>query len=331
VENFGKAKQRWLQQFLALPNGIPSHDTFGRVFARLNPEQFQACFLRWVQAVFERTEGQVVAIDGKQVRRSGDSYHQQAAIHMVSAWATANHLVLGQRKVDAKSNEITAIPLLLQSLLLEECIVTLDAMGCQKEIAQQIIDAGADYVLACKANQGHFHHDLNHLFYHAHQTQFAEVAHDYHRTIEKDHGRMEIRQGWVISDPLYRRALHDHHKWPQLQSLVQVQAERRLPDKTTRDTRYYITSLAPDAQQILDATRSHWGIENGLHWVLDLAFREDEARTRLHHSAHNFAILRQIALNLLKQEVSAKLGIKAKRLKAGWDESYLLKVLLAPI
>ena len=325
VEQFGHEKQDWFGQFLALPHGIPTHDTFDRVFARIKAEQFQQCFLDWMQAVKVVTKGQVVPIDGKKLRRSHDKRNGQAAIHMVSAWAGENRVVLGQVKVDDKSNEITAIPQLLAVLDLSGCIVTIDAMGCQKDIAAQIVAQDADYVLALKGNQSGLFADVQDLFDYAAEINFADC--DYHQTVEKNHGRIEIRECWTTSHPDYFPFLRQGADWANLQTLVMVRAERRLPDKTAVEYRYYISSLASDAKRLLAAVRGHWGIENELHWVLDMAFDEDQCRIRRGNGPQNFAVLRHIALNLLKQEKTAKCGIKAKRKKAGWSEQYLLKVL----
>ena len=327
IADFGRAKQAWLRQFLELPNGIPSHDTFGRVFARLDPEQFQACFRQWVQAVFKLTRGQVVAVDGKQLCGSYDSATGKAAIQMVSAWANRNQLVLGQVKVHEKSNEIPAIPALLKLLDLRGCIVTVDAMGCQKAIAKQIVAGGADYVLALKENQEQLFNEVRDLFRYAEEQGFKPVVADYHLSDSKHHGRFERRRCWTIAAPDLLRVLRDHEEWANLRTLVMVQAERTTPQQTTVETRLFISSLPPQAAPLLAAVRGHWGIENRLHWVLDVAFGEDGCRVRKDHAPHNLAILRHIALNLLKQESSAKVGIKTKRLRAGWDEAYLLKVL----
>lgn len=308
VADFGRAKVAWFQRFLALPHGIPAHDTFWRVFRALEPECFQTCFLTWIQAVGNVTQGQVVAIDGKKLRRSHDKGLGKQAIHMVSAWASANRLTLGQRKVDDKSNEITAIPALLDVLDLAGCIVTIDAMGCHTAIAQAIVDKDADYVLALKANQDTLYEDVTLLFDDLVQSRYTAYPYDHAKTVDKDHGRIEVRQAWTITDPSVLRGLRTTAHWPQLQTLVKVQAERQWAGQQTVDTRYYISSLRASATTLLAAVRTHWHIENCCHWVLDMAFREDECRLRKEHGAQNFAILRHIALNCLKQERSAKLG-----------------------
>ena len=327
VEAFGHAKHKWLKTFLELPNGIPSHDTFGRVLGVLDPDQFQSCFLSWITAVSQVTQGQVIAIDGKTLRRSHDKALGKRAIVMVSAWATANRLVLGQVKVDDKSNEITAIPELLQALDISGCILSIDATGCQKEIAAETVGQDADYVLALKENQGRLYEDVVLLFDDLEASQFSAYEYDHELTVNKDHGRIEIRQCWTIADPEVLSHLRNAGEWEKLTTVAKVQAERHIGTEKTIEDRYYLSSLEGNAQRLLDATRTHWQIENGLHWVLDIAFREDECRIRKEHGAENFATLRHIALNLLKQEKTAKMGVKAKRLRAGWDEDYLLKVL----
>jgi predicted transposase YbfD/YdcC len=326
VEEFGKVRLEWFKTFLELANGIPSHDTFNRVFARLDPEQFQACFMGWMMAVSQLIGGQVIAIDGKVVRRSHDKGIGKAAIDMVSAWATANHLVLSQVKVDEKSNEITAIPQLLEALEVEGCIVTIDAMGCQTEIAEKIIAREANYVLALKENQGNLYEDAVHLFDDLEGSQYKAYAFDYDKTINKDHGRIEIRECWTISDLETLQHLRGFANWKNLATLSRIRSVRRIGEEQSCEDRYHITSLT-GAKRILKSVRSHWGIENELHWTLDLAFDEDRCRVRKDHGPENFALLRHIALNLLKQEKTCKRGIKGKRLLAGWNQDYLLKVL----
>jgi predicted transposase YbfD/YdcC len=329
VEGFGRAKEAWLKTILKLENGIPSHDTFGRVFARLDPEKFQASFCKWVQGISQITEGEVVAIDGKQLRRSHDKRLGKEAIYMVSAWANANRLVLGQRKVDEKSNEITAIPQLLDLLALSGCIVTIDAMGCQTEIAQKIIQQDADYVLALKKNQGNLYEDTAELFVYGAETQFRHMNCHYHTTTNKGHGRVEIRECWAVSDLQdFDYHFRTNADWEGLRTVIKVVSERRVGDKEPEiETRFFISSLPNDAVTLLDAIRSHWGIENSLHWSLDVTFREDESRIRKDYGPQNFAVLRHIALNLLRREKTSKRSIKGKRLQAAWNEDYLLKIL----
>ena len=324
LELFGKSKEGWLKGFLELPNGIPSHDTFGRVFARLDAQQFRDRFLEWVQAVSAVTHGQVIAIDGKTIRRSHDRTSGKGAIHMVSAWASENRLVLGQTKVAEKSNEITAIPELLALLDVAGCIVTIDAMGCQKEIARLIIEESGDYVLALKANQGQLYREVQELF---EDEGLVTAEGDFHETVNKGHGRIEHRRCWSIADPECLSYLSPRGEWRGLRSVAKVTGERHIGEEVSIESRFYISSLSGNAEQLLWAIRTHWGIENSLHWVLDIAFREDESRIRTGHGPENLATIRHAALNLLRQETTSKGGVKARRLRAGWDEDYLLKVL----
>lgn len=325
VEQFGEAKQSWFEEFLDMPHGVPSHDTIGRVFRMLNPKEFEARFRTWTQHICELLNGEVLAVDGKQLRRSKDGTWGTDGIYMVNVWATENKLSLAQAKVANHTNEIKAIPLLLRLLELEETIITIDAIGCQTEIVEVISDQKADYVIAAKDNQGTLLQDI--------QTAFdrTESHHDvaYHRTVNKGHGRIEIRECWAINDPEIIAYIDDYKDWKNLRSIVKVTSERQLltTGKTEQETRYFITSLGADAQQILHAVRAHWQVENSLHWVLDMAFREDESRVRKDHAPENFAVIRQFALNLLKQDNSLDIGISAKRKRAGWDHNYLLKLL----
>jgi predicted transposase YbfD/YdcC len=321
IEEFGHTKGEWFGRFLELPHGIPAHDTFARVFASMDPKEFQQAFLRWVEAVQAVTK-QIVAIDGKTLRRSHDK--DKSPLHLVSAWACENKMVLGQVKTREKSNEITAIPELLRVLELEGCIVTIDAMGCQKEIAGKIIDKGADYVLGLKGNQGTLHDDVKLYFEDCVASNFKDSTYDYHETIDGDHGRIETRRYWTTSDIEW---LSDKGHWKNLSTIVMVERERYVNGKGSTETSYYVTSLGSDAACVARAVRGHWGIENSLHWVLDIAFREDESRIRKDHAPANFATIRHMALNLLRKETSLRRSIKTKRLKAGWDTDYLERIL----
>jgi predicted transposase YbfD/YdcC len=324
MAEYGRAKQDWFSTFLSLPNGIPCADTFARVFARLDPEQMQRCFISWVSAISELLGAEVVAIDGKTLRHSDDKGNGKAAIHMVSAWASANRLVLGQRKVDDKSNEITAIPALLEVLAITGGIVTIDAMGCQREIATAIVAQGADYVLALKGNQGGLFEDVQWLFQQAQASGFKDVAHSFAQSIDKGHGRIEIRHCWTLSELDYLVQLP---LWSGLQTIVKVESERHCQGQITTEVRFFISSLASQATLLLNAVRTHWSIENSLHWVLDVSFHEDACRIRRDFAPQNLAMLRHLALNLLSKDSSCKRGIAARRKKAAWDHSYLIKLL----
>ena len=328
MELFGKSKLEWFQTFLELPSGIPSHDTFGEVFARLDPEQFQSCFMAWTQAIAELLPGEVVAIDGKTARRSHDRAGGKGAMHLVCAWAAQNTLTLGQVRTEEKSNEITAIPQLLRQLELQGCIITIDAMGCQREIAQQIVDGGADYVLAVKENQGQLYEGIRDLFAGAASLGFDGVPYDYAQTVNKGHSRVERRECWTITAADSRDYINPQGQWPQLKAAIEVVGHRETAGGGVSQPRYYISSLAAPAEQLLAAIRGHWSIENSLHWTLDVTFREDQCRVRKDHGPQNLATLRQIGHNLLKKENTLKVGIQGKRLNAGWREDYLLKVLL---
>lgn len=325
VELFGLAKYSWLKTFLELPHGIPSHDTFRRVFALLDAEQFQTRFGEWIEAVERLTVGQVVAVDGKTLRRSHDRANGQEAIAMVSAWASTNGVVLGQLKVDDKSNEIPAIPQLLDRLAIAGCIVTIDAIGCQTKIVQKIIEKQADYVLPVKENQGRLYDTLEQLFEDPAESRW--VSFDHHQTVEKGHNRLETRQCWATCDQDYVQYIGSLAAWQGVRSIAMVEAERCSGQERTVKRRYFISSLEGNAEQLLYAIRGHWGIENQLHWVLDIAFREDECRLRTGNGAQNFAVLRHIALNLLRGEQTLVASIHGKRLRAGWDQDYLLRVL----
>lgn len=326
VEEFGKAKEPWLRTFLKLENGIPSHDTFGRVFSLLSPNAFEEAFRDWVCMLQGKIQG-LVAIDGKTVRRSHDRANGKKAIHIVSAWAVQNGVCLGQVKTDDKSNEITAIPELLSKLDLQGCLVSIDAMGCQHKIAQAILDTGGDYLLAVKGNQETLAEDVEQEFKHAMADDFAHMHHFYRETLDKGHGRIEKRQYWYTHDV---EGLGTRERWPQLNAMIMCRATRTEKGDTAVEDRYFITSCRhDDVAKIADAIRNHWAIENGLHWVLDVAFLEDHSRIRTGYAAQNMATIRKISHNALKNEKSSKVGIKNKRLKAGWDTAYMEKILLA--
>jgi predicted transposase YbfD/YdcC len=324
MEQYGNSKQEWLKQFLELPNGIPSHDTISRVFARLDPIEFEQCFCDWVKAISQIVPGEVISIDGKTVKHSGSKGIGKKAIHIVNAWASEQRLVLGQVKVHEKTNEITAIPELIKVLELFGCLVTIDAIGTQSEIVQLVQEKGADYCLALKGNQRTLHRRVVELFEQAESQDWSGVEHDFHRTIGKGHGRTEIRRYWTMP---VTELFFDEEQWVGLQSIGLVESVRKMGAETTTTKRYYLNSFDSDAQLLARAVRSHWGVENSLHWVLDVGFKEDDCPVHSDHAPENLAQLRKISLNLLSQEKTLKIGVANKRLKAAWDNKYLAKVL----
>jgi predicted transposase YbfD/YdcC len=325
---FGQSKQAWLQTFLALPHGIPSHDTCGRVFARLNPQRFQECFLSWTRAVAQFTEGTLISLDGKTVKASFDRATTTSPLHMVSAWCSEQGgLVLGQRKTDTKSNEITAIPELLQLLAIKGCIVTIDAMGCQTAIARQIQAQGGDYLLALKSNHKKASAAVKRYFHQHIEHHLAwRTAENFFDAFDDSHGRTVRRRVWTITDLF---PLPELTKWPGLQSVIVVETIRMAHQQApvTSDYRVYISSLVRSATAFASMIRQHWDIENKLHWSLDVTFNEDHCRIRKEHAAENMAAVRHVALNLLRQEHSQQISLRQKRLLCGLDEHYLLMVL----
>jgi predicted transposase YbfD/YdcC len=324
IAKFGRTKRAWLERFLDLSAGIPSHDRFNAILAAIKPGEFEKCLLSWITALHEITDGQVIAIDGKTLRRSFDAADSKAAIHMVSAWATANHISLGQVVVDAKSNEITAIPKLLELLELSGALVTIDAMGCQTEIAQRIVDAGADYCLAVKGNQPTLHEGIADFFDEQLEDDFAQTPVRRYETHETGHGREENRYYFLCPVP---EDLPDRARWAHLKAIGVAISNSQRDGEDCNEVRYYILSKYVAVRRFAEAVRSHWSIENRLHWQLDVTFQEDQCRIRHGHADANFSILRRTALALLKNEPTLKVGIKNKRLTAGWDEAYLEKVL----
>ncbi len=316
IEDFGKARVAWLRQYFPYANGIPKHDTIARVLSRLEPKALQASFISWVSAASEMSESEIVAIDGKTVRRSFQKGARSSAIHMVSAWACQNGLVLGQQKVDSKSNEITAIPALLKLLQLKGSIVTIDAMGTQRDIAKAIIDKGADYVLALKGNQGRLSEEVRTLFAQPLPSGFVEQTSK--EEVEADHGRIETRRYRQIA--LGSIGLPAGEGWAGLKSVIEVSATRDDGQKTSSEKRYYISSRPLDVDGVAKAVRCHWAIENSLHWVLDVTYREDESRIRRGHGAEVLSVLRRLTLNLLKQNTTSKASLKRTRKIAAMDD-----------
>lgn len=324
IAAFGKEKEQWFKTFLELPGGIPSHDTFGRVFSLINPEEFGRCFVGWIRSAFQCGESDIVAIDGKTARRSHDRINGKSPIHVVSAWAVRNRLILGQVKTDDKSNEITAIPELLKTLDIKGCVVTTDAMGCQKEIVRQIVEQGADYVLSLKGNQGNLHKEVELFFQDAKKDGYKDVVQETHTTVDGGHGRVETRTYTVTADVDW---FEEKSKWMNLSTFGMVESTREIGDQTTHETRYFISSLPCDAKRFAEAARDHWGVENSLHWCLDISFGEDDSRVRSGHAPENLAIIRRFALSLIKQDPQRKIGVKASRKRAGWSNDYLLHLL----
>lgn len=333
MEDFGLAKQEWFKTFLGLRNGIPSHDTFNRVFSALAPRRFLDCFVRWTQSLRQAVAQEIVALDGKALRRALNK--KQSVKYVVSAWAESNGLVLGQLKVADKSNEITAVPELLRVLELSGCIVTLDAMGCQKKIAREIIEADADYVLALKGNQETVHEEVKTFLdqtlaeRQATRPKGAKLSKAATllaclETVEKDHGRFEIRRYYQSTELAW---FADLGKWEGLQSVGMVESIREVNGQRTTERRYYLSSLRLDVALFARAVRSHWGVENKVHWIMDVCFGEDQSRARAGHAAENLATLRRLALNLLRRDPTKKRGLKGKQLNAGWDHAYLLRLL----
>ena len=338
IAEFGEAKQAWFARYLDLSNGIPAHDTFGRIFRLLDPKQLQRCFLAWVQSVAHLTQGEIVAIDGKQLCGSQDECNGRGANHMVSAWACENRLVLGQVKVDDKSNELKAIPRLLELLDLHGCVVTVDAAGSFAEVATAVHAQGADWVLPLKENQPLLHQAVKAYFDgvadHTLPPTLQTPPPQFVRTFTAAHGRTETRSHWMTEDVGWLAATTGKPLWPGLRSIAMVRRQcQQGTNKPSDETTYYLTSLAgatqADVERFAAVVRSHWCVENQLHWVLDVAFNEDHNRSRCDHSAHNLALVHHLALNLLKQQTSRKIGIKNRRLRVGWDTDYLAKVIFS--
>ena len=328
VATYGQEEYEWLSTFLDLPNGIPSHDTFSRVFGLIDPDQFNQFFLRWIKHVSEQLDIQLIHLDGKSLRGSYDRESQLKALHSVSAWSSEHHLVLAQQRVDEKSNEITAIPELLKLMDIKRTIITIDAMGTQREIARQIINEGADYILALKANHGNLYKSVKKFFKHAKETDWAGIEYSYDDGTSAGHYRIEYRQVWVV--PIAQIPhLANAKKWPGFKSIVMVRRKRTLWNGETDKPSYYISSLEPDAALIAHSIRSHWSIENGLHWVLDVTFNEDHSRIRMGHGPENVALLRRLCINLIKQHPS-KDSIATKRFRAALSREFLLELLTLP-
>ncbi len=326
LERFGLSKQRWFETFLDLPNGIPSHDTFGRVFAALDPDAFRAVFVCWVMSWGEEIAGRQIAVDGKTLRCSLDRAHEKAAIHMVNAFATESGIALGQVAIDGKSNEITAVPPLLEMLRIKGCLVTFDAMHCQKKTTEAVVAGGGEYLVALKANQGNTYTDVVEYFDPVRQAELAQEEGAHVVTTDGDHGRVEVREHWYTNDVAW---LLERQDWPGLKGLGMVRRMRTVKSgETSVEVHYYLSGMTQGkAERFAQGIRNHWAVENKLHWILDVAFDEDRCRARMGHAAENFAIIRQAALNLIKQEKTVKVGMKTKRKMCGWDHNYMMLVL----
>lgn len=325
IEQFGNEKLEWLRQYIALENGVPSHDCIAYVLRRVSPPKFRECFMSWTHSLTEETGGEVIAIDGKTAKGSRDRKHHRSPLHMVSAWACHNRLVLGQEATDEKSNEITAIPKLLALLELKGCLVTIDAMGCQRAIAKQIIDQGGHYVLGLKGNQGALHEAVEDFFTVAQANQFAGVAHDYLEEIDKDHGRLEIRRYWITEELC---TLPDVQNWEGLRSIGRVERECLQGDTRTVEQRYFINSIPAQAKPFAVAVRGHWGVDNPLHWRLDVVFGDDASRIRKGHGPAIMTSIRHLCMNLFEREASS-MSLAKKRRKAAWNDNYRAKVIFS--
>ncbi len=327
IEMYGIARKKWLSKFLGLPNGIPSHDTFARVFSQINPDEFNKSFLSWIKGISKITTGEIIAFDGKQSRNSGDEKNGQGIINTVSAWATSNRLVLGQKKVEGKSNEITALPELIKVLDLAGCIVTIDAIGCQREIVSRIVEKDADYVIAVKKNQPNLYEQIEQLFKQAIKTQGKDLNMSSFNSREMNRGREEIRNYLMITD--IAGQIDPLQKWRKLTSIGMVESVRVVNEKTSVETRYFISSLRENAQKLAEGIRGHWSVENSLHWILDVSFKEDNSRIRKDNAPANFAVLRHMAVNIIGQNKSRKLSVRSKRFLATLDEEYSNELLEA--
>jgi predicted transposase YbfD/YdcC len=322
IRDFGVIKLEWLRRFLVYKEGIPVDDTIARVMRRLDTKQFRDCFVNWMKSVSKKTAGDIVAIDGKILKSSYDNDSGKTAIHMVSAWSTANSLVLGQEKTAEKSNEITAISELLEVLELKGCIVTIDAMGCQHVIAKKIIEKKADYILALKGNQGLLHKDVSDFFYNTINSNFKNIEHDFCEHFDAGHGRIETRYCWVVNPQKQSGCFSNLEKWCNLQKIIMIKTKREMKDKTTEDTRFYISSCDADANFFMEAVRKHWQVENSLHWTLDVTMREDASRIRTEASPENYAMIRHVALNIIRNDKSTKASVKRKMNMAALDDGF---------